>query len=176
MWSTRRVVHGNLRVDETSEARSNRTKLTRKEVGSIMLKVHEVAKRVGITPHQVRNWTKEYQIKTYRAGNNYNMYDDAAAEKLHQIKIFAKDYGLSVKQIKDKLADLDAVEKSAPVISYDDLVLLVLRQVEQIEQLHEEIEKLKSKTSQEYLKIRMEMKQNTVSNKIKSVIDKLKND
>lgn len=138
-----------------------------------MLKVSEAAACLEISGHQVRNWTKLYDLRTYRAENGYHYYDAETIEILKHIKIWSQEHGLRSKEIKARLYAPD--EKKIKAISHTELIRIVENQQLTIESMQREITRLHDRFTEYVMKSRQEQRQNSVTNKVKSVIDKLKN-
>jgi DNA-binding transcriptional MerR regulator len=66
------------------------------------LKVREVCELVGITPHTLRYWEKEFSeyLSPNRTSGGHRLYDDHNLRKLLQIKHFLKHKFYSTKGVK----------------------------------------------------------------------------
>jgi len=66
------------------------------------LKVREVCELLGISPHTLRYWEKEFSeyLKPLRSPGGHRLYDDHNLRKLLEIKHLLKDKLLSVKGVK----------------------------------------------------------------------------
>lgn len=72
------------------------------KTGNGYLKVREVCELVGISPHTLRYWEKEFSqiLKPERTAGGHRLYDDHNLRKLLEIKHLLKDKLYSVKGVK----------------------------------------------------------------------------
>ena len=70
--------------------------------GNGYLKVREVCELVGITPHTLRYWEKEFPtiLNPLRSQGGHRLYDDHNLRKLLEIKHLLKDKYYSIKGVK----------------------------------------------------------------------------
>lgn len=70
--------------------------------GNGYLKVREVCDLVGISPHTLRYWEKEFRnfLKPQRSPGGHRLYDDHNLRRLLEIKHLLKDKYLSIKGVK----------------------------------------------------------------------------
>ncbi|MFZ0390341.1 MAG: MerR family transcriptional regulator [Calditrichia bacterium] len=66
------------------------------------LKVRDVCKLVGISPHTLRYWEKEFSgyLQPPRTPGGHRLYDDHNLRKLLEIKHLLKDQFYSIKGVK----------------------------------------------------------------------------
>ncbi len=67
-----------------------------------LLRVKEVCALVGITPHTLRYWEKEFSefLKPARSNGGHRLYDDHQLRRLLEIKYLLKERYLSIKGTK----------------------------------------------------------------------------
>jgi len=67
-----------------------------------LLKVKDVCALVGITPHTLRYWEKEFPeyLQPYRTAGGHRLYDDHQLRRILEIKYLLKDRFLSIKGTK----------------------------------------------------------------------------
>ncbi len=67
-----------------------------------LLKVKDVCALVGITPHTLRYWEKEFSeyLQPHRTAGGHRLYDDHQLRRLLEIKYLLKDRYLSIKGTK----------------------------------------------------------------------------
>ena len=70
--------------------------------GNGYLKVREVCNLVGISPHTLRYWEKEFSayLKPERSSGGHRLYDDHNLRLLLEIKHLLKDKYYSAKGVK----------------------------------------------------------------------------
>ncbi len=70
--------------------------------GNGYLKVREVCDLVGISPHTLRYWEKEFSefLQPRRSPGGHRLYDDHNLRRLLEIKHLLKDKYLSIKGVK----------------------------------------------------------------------------
>ena len=70
--------------------------------GNGFLKVRDVCELVGISPHTLRYWEKEFSehLQPARTTGGHRMYDDHNLRKLLEIKHLLKDKYLTIKGVK----------------------------------------------------------------------------
>lgn len=70
--------------------------------GNGYLKVREVCELVGITPHTLRYWEKEFStiLNPLRSPGGHRLYDDHNLRNLLEIKHLLKDKYYSIKGVK----------------------------------------------------------------------------
>ncbi|GAB4332164.1 MAG: hypothetical protein Kow0037_09450 [Calditrichia bacterium] len=66
------------------------------------LKVREVCELVGISPHTLRYWEKEFSdiLKPNRSSGGHRLYDDHNLRRLLEIKYLLKEKYYSIKGVK----------------------------------------------------------------------------
>jgi len=70
--------------------------------GNGYLKVREVCDLVGISPHTLRYWEKEFSefLQPRRSPGGHRLYDDHNLRRLLEIKHLLKDKYFSIKGVK----------------------------------------------------------------------------
>jgi DNA-binding transcriptional MerR regulator len=77
--------------------------------GNGYLKIREVCDLVGISPHTLRYWEKEFSdyLRPDRTSGGHRLYDDHNLRKLLQIKHLLKDELYSIRGALNKLRRLE---------------------------------------------------------------------
>lgn len=138
------------------------------------LTIKEVSNIIDETPHVIRNWLKDLKqhIPLQKNDSGYNVFDEAALERIKLIKQLHRAQNYSIRQINHYFATDGESYKPTPSKGADELL------ADEFKSLKEEIQFLKDRSDQqeEFNKAlieRLDQQQQYINNRLEERDQKL---